>query len=46
MNLYLEIMYPEELVKPMRDELINAGFEALYTSAKTLKTHWLKKGQR
>ena len=25
-------MYPEELVKPMRDELINAGFEALYTS--------------
>ena len=26
------IMYPEELVKPMRDELINAGFKALYTS--------------
>ena len=25
-------MYPEELVKPMRDELINAGFEALYTA--------------
>ena len=25
-------MYPEELVKPMRDELINAGFDALYTS--------------
>ncbi len=25
-------MYPEELVKPMRDELTNAGFEALYTS--------------
>ena len=24
-------MYPEELVKPMRDELINAGFEALFT---------------
>lgn len=24
-------MYPEELVKPMRDQLINAGFEALYT---------------
>jgi len=23
-------MYPEELVKPMREELINAGFEALY----------------
>ena len=26
-------MYPEELVKPMRDELINAGFDALYTAA-------------
>ena len=25
-------MYPEELVKPMRDELITAGFEALYTA--------------
>ena len=25
-------MYPEELVKPMRDELINAGFDALYTA--------------
>ena len=25
-------MYPEELVKPMREELTNAGFEALYTS--------------
>ena len=25
-------MYPEELVKPMRDQLINAGFEALYTA--------------
>lgn len=25
-------MYPEELVKPMRDELINAGFDALYTN--------------
>lgn len=25
-------MYPEELVKPMRDELINAGFKALYTA--------------
>ncbi|WP_298763155.1 BrxA/BrxB family bacilliredoxin [uncultured Polaribacter sp.] len=24
-------MYPEELVKPMRDQLIDAGFEALYT---------------
>lgn len=24
-------MYPEQLVKPMRDELINAGFEALFT---------------
>ncbi len=25
-------MYPEELVKPMRDQLINAGFNALYTA--------------
>jgi len=25
-------MYPEELVKPMRDELINAGFEAIQTT--------------
>lgn len=25
-------MYPEELVKPMRDELIEAGFDALYTA--------------
>ena len=25
-------MYPEELVKPMRDELVNAGFEPLYTA--------------
>jgi len=26
-------MYPEELVKPMRDQLITSGFEALYTAA-------------
>ncbi|WP_440879959.1 BrxA/BrxB family bacilliredoxin [Tenacibaculum sp. C7A-26P2] len=26
-------MYPEELVKPMRDELIEVGFNALYTAA-------------
>ena len=25
-------MYPAELVKPMRDDLANAGFEELYTS--------------
>ena len=25
-------MYPEVLVKQMRDELINAGFEALQTA--------------
>ncbi|WP_299015519.1 BrxA/BrxB family bacilliredoxin [uncultured Polaribacter sp.] len=31
-------MYPEELVKPMRDELIKAGFEALYTSEDVEKT--------
>ena len=26
-------MHPEELVKPMRDELIDMGFSALYTAA-------------
>lgn len=26
-------MYPEEIVKPMRDELVNAGFQELYTAA-------------
>ena len=25
-------MYPEELVKPMRQELVSAGFEELYTA--------------
>ena len=25
-------MYPEELVKPMRNDLVNAGFEELFTS--------------
>ncbi len=25
-------MYPEELVKPMRDQLIDAGFDALYSA--------------
>ena len=25
-------MYPEELVKPMRQELVSAGFKELYTS--------------
>jgi len=25
-------MYPAELVKPMRDDLANAGFEELYTA--------------
>src|SRR5210317_437229 len=25
-------MYPEELVKPMRQELVNAGFQELYTA--------------
>ncbi len=25
-------MYPEELITPMRNQLINAGFEALYTA--------------
>ncbi len=26
------IMYPEELVKPMRDQLIDSGFDALYSA--------------
>jgi putative YphP/YqiW family bacilliredoxin len=26
-------MYPEEMVKPMRDELVDAGFNGLYTAA-------------
>jgi len=25
-------MYPEEIVKPMREELVNAGFEELHTA--------------
>ena len=25
-------MYPEELVRPMRQELVSAGFKELYTS--------------
>lgn len=25
-------MYPAEMVKPMRDELVNAGFQELYTA--------------
>jgi putative YphP/YqiW family bacilliredoxin len=36
-------MYPEELVKPMRDELINAGFDALYT-AEDVDTALAKEG--
>ena len=36
-------MYPEELVKPMRDELINAGFKALY-SATDVENAIVKKG--
>ncbi len=30
-------MYPPELVKPMRDDLTNVGFEALYTSEEVEK---------
>lgn len=26
-------MYPAEMVKPMRDELVNVGFQELYTAA-------------
>ncbi|CAL2082570.1 BrxA/BrxB family bacilliredoxin [Tenacibaculum sp. 190524A05c] len=36
-------MYPEELVKPMRDQLIDAGFEALY-SAEDVDTALAKEG--
>ncbi|CAM1334600.1 BrxA/BrxB family bacilliredoxin [Tenacibaculum aestuariivivum] len=36
-------MYPEELVKPMRDQLIDAGFNALYT-AEDVDTALAKKG--
>jgi putative YphP/YqiW family bacilliredoxin len=28
----IKIMYPEEIVKPMRQELVNAGFEELHTA--------------
>ncbi len=31
-------MYPKELVKPMREELVNAGFEELFTSKDVEKT--------
>ena len=36
-------MYPEELVKPMRQELVSAGFEELYT-AKDVQDALDKKG--
>ncbi len=36
-------MYPEELVKPMRQELVGAGFEELY-SAKDVEDALAKKG--
>jgi len=36
-------MYPEELVKPMRDQLISAGFDALYT-AEDVDTALAKEG--
>ncbi|MEX6626503.1 BrxA/BrxB family bacilliredoxin [Tenacibaculum pacificus] len=36
-------MYPEELVKPMRDQLIDAGFDALYT-AQDVDTALAKEG--
>ena len=36
-------MYPEELVKPMRQELVGAGFEELYT-AKDVQDALDKKG--
>ena len=30
--LKIEIMYPEQLVKPMREDLTNVGFQELHTS--------------
>ncbi len=36
-------MYPEDLVKPMRDQLINAGFDALY-NAEDVDNAMAKKG--
>ena len=36
-------MYPEELVKPMRNQLIDAGFKALY-SAEDVDTALAKEG--
>lgn len=36
-------MYPEELVKPMRDQLLNEGFEALST-AEDVENALAKKG--
>ncbi|MCA0932552.1 BrxA/BrxB family bacilliredoxin [Lutimonas saemankumensis] len=36
-------MYPEELVKPMRQELVNAGFQELY-SAKDVEEALQKQG--
>ncbi len=32
LNLKLQTMYPEEMVKPMRAELADAGFEELYSA--------------
>jgi putative YphP/YqiW family bacilliredoxin len=31
-------MYPEEMVKSMRDELVNVGFQELYTAAEVADT--------
>ena len=31
-NLISKIMYPEEMVKPMRAELTDAGFQELYSA--------------
>ena len=46
-------MYPEELVKPMREDLASAGFEELHTSEavndalkKDGTTLWMRRGQR
>jgi len=38
-----KFMYPEELVRPMRQQLVNAGFQELYT-AKDVEEALQKKG--
>lgn len=36
-------MYPAELVRPMREDLVLAGFEELHTSLRLLRRLWHKR---